>query len=80
MPEALDIPSLLPASSTQSAPPKASRRKRKQVELEPEIRVLGLDCDRSLPEGINWLNNVVLEVLERGMCFTDEYGNPAFQR
>lgn len=62
------------------SPPKASKRKRKQVELEPEIRVPGLDCDRSLPEGINWLNNVVLEVPERGLCFTDEYGNPAFQR
>lgn len=33
MPEALGIPSLLPASTTQTAPPKASKRKRKQIEL-----------------------------------------------
>jgi hypothetical protein len=26
------------------------------------------------------VNNVVLEAPERGLCFTDEYGNPAFQR
>ena len=43
MPEALGIPSLLPASSTQVTPPKASKRKRKQIELEPEIKVLRLD-------------------------------------
>lgn len=48
--------------------------------MEPEIKVPGLDYDRSLPEGICFMNNVVLEVPERGMCFTDEYGNPAFQR
>ena len=80
MPKALGIPSLLPASSTQVAPPKASKRKRKQIKLEPEIKVPGLECDRSLPEGITFMNNVVFEVPERGLCFTDEYGNPAFQR
>ena len=26
------------------------------------------------------MDNVVFEVPERGMCITDEYGNPAFQR
>ena len=26
------------------------------------------------------MNNVVFELPERGLCFTDEYGNPAFQR
>lgn len=39
-----------------------------------------MDCDRSLPDGIVFMNNVVFEVPERGLCFTDEYGNPAFQR
>ena len=80
MPEALGIPSLLPAPYTQTAPPKVSKRKRKQVELEPEIKVPGLECDRSIPEGITFVNYKVIEAPERGMCFTDEYGNPAFQR
>jgi hypothetical protein len=79
MPKTLGIPSLLPASTTQPAP-KVSKRKRKQIEMEPKIKVPGLDCDSSLPEGITFMNNVVFEVLERGLCFTDEYGNPAFQR
>lgn len=48
--------------------------------MEPEIKVPGLDCDRSLPEGITFMNNMVLEAPERGLCFTDEYGNLAFQR
>ena len=26
------------------------------------------------------MNNMVHEAPERGLCFTDEYGNPAFQR
>ena len=78
MPEALNIPSLLPASTTETAPPKVSKRKRKQVEQEPEIKVPGLDCDRSLPDGIVFMNNVVFEVPERSLCFSDEYGNPAF--
>ena len=80
MPEALGIPSLLPAPSTQTALSKVSKRKRKQIELEPEIKVPGLDCDMSIPEGITFMDNVVFEVAERGLCFTDEYGNPAFQR
>lgn len=80
IPEVLDIPSLLPASSTQAAPTKISKRKRNLVQMESEIKVPGLDCDRSLPKGINFINNVILEEPERGLCFTDEYGNPTFQR
>jgi hypothetical protein len=80
MPEALNIPSLLPASTTGTAPSKATRRKRKHIESEPEIKVPGLDCDRSVPEGITFVRNIMLEHPERGLCFMDEYGNPAFQR
>ena len=80
MPEALNIPSLFPDSAEETAPSKASKRKRKQIELEPEIKVPGLECDRSLPEGITFVNNAVLEAPERGLCFTDEYGSLAFQR
>ena len=80
MPGALNIPSLLPASTTGTAPPKATKRKRKHIDSEPETKVPGLDCDRSIPEGITFMNNVVFEHPERGLCFMDEYGNPGFQR
>lgn len=77
---ALNIPSLFADSVEETAPSKASKRKRKQIEMEPEIKVPGLECDRSLPEGITFVNNAVLEAPERGLCFTDEYGSLAFQR
>ena len=80
MPEALNIPSLLPAPTTGTASSTTTRRKRKHIESEPEIKVPGLDCDRSVPEGITFVNNTVLEHPERGLCFTDEYGDLAFQR
>ncbi|GJX01437.1 hypothetical protein Tco_0185350 [Tanacetum coccineum] len=38
-----------------------SGRKRKHQELEPETRILGLECNRSLPEGIPFVNNMVIE-------------------
>jgi hypothetical protein len=79
MPEALNIPSLLPAPTTGTASSTATKRKRKHIESEPEVKVPGLDCDRSVPEGITFVNNTVLETPERGLCFTDEYGDLAFQ-
>ncbi|GJS93026.1 hypothetical protein Tco_0799994, partial [Tanacetum coccineum] len=36
----------------QSAPSQSSGRKRRHMELEPEIRVPGLECNRSLPKGL----------------------------
>ncbi|GKB55437.1 hypothetical protein Tco_0906190 [Tanacetum coccineum] len=33
-------------------PSLSSSRKRKQIELEPEVRIASLECDRSLPEGV----------------------------
>nr|GFD04330.1 hypothetical protein [Tanacetum cinerariifolium] len=50
IPEELRIQSALPASIQAQSQP--SRRKRKHIELEPEIRVPGLECNRSLPKGI----------------------------
>ncbi|GJT94201.1 hypothetical protein Tco_1083046 [Tanacetum coccineum] len=38
-----------------------SRKKRKHQELEPEVRIPGLECNRSLPEGIVFVNNLVIE-------------------
>ncbi|PWA66883.1 Copia protein [Artemisia annua] len=78
----LGIPSLLPpsASAIQAASSQPSQRKRKRVVSEPEIKVPGLDCNREIPEGVTFVNNHVLEQPERGLCFTDEFGNPSFQR
>ena len=67
MPQALNIPSLLPASTKEIAPSKSSRKKRKLIAMEPEFKVPGIDCDRSLPEGITFMNNMVLEAPERGL-------------
>nr|GEV95790.1 copia protein [Tanacetum cinerariifolium] len=58
----------------------SSRRKRKYKELEPEIKVPGLECSRSLPEGVPFIKNMVIEELEYGIFFTDVFGDQAFQR
>ncbi|GKA02591.1 hypothetical protein Tco_0675372 [Tanacetum coccineum] len=56
------------------------RRKRKHMELEPEMKVPGLEYNRSLPEGIPFVNNMVIEEPEYGIFFTDVFGDQAFQR
>nr|GEU99722.1 uncharacterized mitochondrial protein AtMg00810-like [Tanacetum cinerariifolium] len=50
------------------------RRKRKHIELEPEVEVSGLDYDRSLPESFTFVNNMVIEEPEYGILFTDVFG------
>ncbi|GJV98646.1 hypothetical protein Tco_1553898 [Tanacetum coccineum] len=50
------------------------------MELELEIKVPGLDYDRSLPEGVLFVNYMVIEEPEYGIFFTDLFGNQAFQR
>nr|GEU42962.1 hypothetical protein [Tanacetum cinerariifolium] len=40
---------------------KKIKRKRKHKELEPKTRIPGLECNRSLPEGIPFVNNMVIE-------------------
>ncbi|GKB31941.1 hypothetical protein Tco_0871342 [Tanacetum coccineum] len=52
----------------------------KQIELEPEVKVSALDCDRSLPEGVPFFNNMVIEEPEYGIFFTNVFGDQAFQR
>ncbi|GJY51435.1 hypothetical protein Tco_0442282 [Tanacetum coccineum] len=39
-----------------------------------------LECNRSLPEGVPFVNNMVIEEPEYGIFFTDVFGNQAFQR
>ncbi|GKA50562.1 hypothetical protein Tco_0743635, partial [Tanacetum coccineum] len=50
------------------------------MELEPEIRVLGLECNRTLPENVLFLNNMVIEEPEYGIFFIDIFVHQAFQR
>nr|GEV48779.1 hypothetical protein [Tanacetum cinerariifolium] len=56
------------------------RRKRKKMELEPEIRIPVLEYNMSLPEGVSFVNNMVIEEPEYKMFFIDVFGNEAFQR
>ncbi|GJW72885.1 hypothetical protein Tco_0132255 [Tanacetum coccineum] len=80
IPEELGIPSTLPASVIKQASSQTSGRKRKRMELEPETKVPGLECNRSLPEGVLFVNNMVIEEPEYGIFFTDVFGDQAFQR
>ncbi|GJT60171.1 hypothetical protein Tco_1003704 [Tanacetum coccineum] len=50
-----------------------SGRKRKH-------HILGLECNRNLPEGISFVNNLVIEHPENGIFFIDVFGDEAFQR
>nr|GEU66078.1 copia protein [Tanacetum cinerariifolium] len=56
-----------------------SGRKRKAQELEYEVHIPGLECNRSLPEGVQFVNNQVIEHPEKGIFFVDVFGDEAFQ-
>ncbi|GJY54789.1 hypothetical protein Tco_0446453 [Tanacetum coccineum] len=73
IPEELRIQSALPALVPEQAPSQSLRRKRKHMELEPEIKVPGLECNRSLPKGVPFVNNMVIEELEYMIFFTDVF-------
>ncbi|GJR61553.1 hypothetical protein Tco_1503715 [Tanacetum coccineum] len=78
--EELGIQSALPAPVPKQAPFKSSRRKRKHMELEPEIKVPRLECNRSLPEGVPFVNNMVIKEPKYVIFFTNVFGDQAFQR
>ncbi|GJX43822.1 hypothetical protein Tco_0260498 [Tanacetum coccineum] len=80
IPEELGIHSALPAPAPEQASSRSSGRKRKHMELEPETRIPGLECNRALPENVPFVNNMVIEEPEYGIFFTDEFGDQAFQR
>ncbi|GJT94246.1 hypothetical protein Tco_1083091 [Tanacetum coccineum] len=50
------------------------------MELEPEVKVPGLECNRSLPKGVPFVNNMVIEEPEYEIFFTNVFGDQAFQR
>ncbi|GJT53002.1 hypothetical protein Tco_0988056 [Tanacetum coccineum] len=57
-----------------------SQRKRKHMELEPKTKNPGLECNRALPENVPFVNNMVIEELELGIFFTNEFCDQSFQR
>ncbi|GJV94736.1 hypothetical protein Tco_1546313 [Tanacetum coccineum] len=79
-PDELGIHSALPASSPEQASSRSSGRKWKHMEIEPEKRIPGLECNRALPENVLFVNNMVIKEPEYGIFFTDEFGDQAFQR
>ncbi|GJW98177.1 hypothetical protein Tco_0179985 [Tanacetum coccineum] len=80
IPNELLIQSTLPAPTPKQASSELSGRKRKRMELEPEIRIPSLECNMSLPEGVPFVNNMVIEEPGYGMFFIDVFGDEAFQR
>ncbi|GJT09752.1 hypothetical protein Tco_0856794 [Tanacetum coccineum] len=64
-------------SAPKQVPSLSSGRKRKTQELEPEVRIPGLECNRSLPKGVNFVNNNVIDHLDQGsslyMCIGDDF-------
>ncbi|GJX02974.1 hypothetical protein Tco_0188890 [Tanacetum coccineum] len=78
LPSELGIHPALPVLT--QAPSQISGRKRKIQELEPEVQIHGLECNRSLPKGVPFSNNLVIEHLENGLFFKDVFGDEAFQR
>nr|GEY83066.1 hypothetical protein [Tanacetum cinerariifolium] len=70
----------LPTPAPEQASSKSSRKKRKHMVLEPEIKIPRLECNRALPENVSLVNNMFIEEPEYGIFFTNEFGDHAFQR
>nr|GEW83582.1 hypothetical protein [Tanacetum cinerariifolium] len=78
IPRKLGIQSALPAPK--QAPSQTSGRKQKHMELKPETRIPGLECNRALPKNVSFINNMVIKEPEYEIFFTNEFGDQAFQR
>ncbi|GKD24234.1 hypothetical protein Tco_1230448 [Tanacetum coccineum] len=52
----------------------------KKDTIKPEVRIAGLECNRSLPEGISLVNNKVIKTPKHGIFFTDAFEEQVFQR
>ncbi|GJZ27661.1 retrovirus-related pol polyprotein from transposon TNT 1-94 [Tanacetum coccineum] len=59
--------------SVKAVASQSSGRKRKHMELEPEIKVAWLECNRSLHDGVPFVNNMVIEEPEYGIFFIDVF-------
>ncbi|GJV35341.1 hypothetical protein Tco_1407818 [Tanacetum coccineum] len=80
IPKELGIQSALPPPAPEQASSQLSGRKRTGMKLELEIRIPTLECNMSLPEGIPFVNNMVIEEPEYGIFFIDVFGDECFQR
>ncbi|GJX69537.1 hypothetical protein Tco_0305264 [Tanacetum coccineum] len=80
IPEEFGIQSALPAPVPEQASSQTLGRKIKHMELEPEVKVPGLECNRSLHDCVPFVNNMVIEEPEYGIFFKDIFGDHAFQR
>ncbi|GJU61786.1 hypothetical protein Tco_1243621 [Tanacetum coccineum] len=80
IPKKKNIVSALPAPVSEQASSQTLGRKRKHMELETEVKVSRLECNRSLPEGVLFVNNMVIKEPEYGIFFTDVFSDQAFQR
>ncbi|GJY99772.1 hypothetical protein Tco_0517202, partial [Tanacetum coccineum] len=60
--------------------PSLLRRKRKAIELEPKTYIADLHYNRTLPERVSFMKNLVIEMHEHQIFFIDAFGEPAFQR
>ncbi|GKC49380.1 hypothetical protein Tco_1072125 [Tanacetum coccineum] len=58
IPEELGIQSPLPALVPKQASSQTSGRKRKHIELEPEVKVPRLECNRSLTKAFQRWNDI----------------------
>nr|GEY02973.1 RNA-directed DNA polymerase, eukaryota, reverse transcriptase zinc-binding domain protein [Tanacetum cinerariifolium] len=74
----LEFNMLFPISK--QAPSQTSGRKRKHMELEPEVKLPRLECDMSHPEGVSFVNNMVIKEPKYRIFFIDVFGDQAFQR
>nr|GEW44327.1 hypothetical protein [Tanacetum cinerariifolium] len=72
--DSLPLPTLKQASS------QLSGRKRTRLELEPEIHIHALECNMSIPKGVLFVNNMVIEEPEYEIFFIDVFGDECFQR
>nr|GEU68277.1 hypothetical protein [Tanacetum cinerariifolium] len=67
------LPLLKQASS------QTSGRKQKYIELDPKIRIPGLECNLTLFENASFVNNMVIKEPNYGIFFTGEFGDQAFE-
>nr|GEU94064.1 hypothetical protein [Tanacetum cinerariifolium] len=78
IPKELGIQFALPAPIPEQASSQSLGRKKKHIELKPENKVPGLECNRSLLECVPFVNNMVIKEPEYGIFFTDVLGDQAF--
>ncbi|GKG35027.1 hypothetical protein Tco_0440181, partial [Tanacetum coccineum] len=68
------IQSALLAPIPEQASSQSSGRKRRHMELEPKVKVPRLECNKSLPEGVPFVNHMIIEEPEYGIFFIDVFG------